>query len=186
MAELSGALPTLRAWMNHGFPPGSRRGGWFAPHASRCLPAIPVPDAEGLEDGPRSPSVPRGWRGSQGWPRAHWQPRSPRLCLRSKPPSPWCDTALQLKDGNWGGSWGELGGGCSRFEAETSSTRLVKWLVNRGSVGWEQGCAGMLKKQQSSRKTPQIWSKSGGFPRGSSHIQGDTGLNNLVWESLKR
>lgn len=102
------------------------------------------------------------------------------------PPGVTLPCSLKMETG---GSWGEFGGGagCSRFEAETSSARLVKWLVNRGSVGREQGCAGMLKKQQSSRKkTPQIWSKSRGFPRGSSHIQGDTGLNNLVWESLKR
>jgi len=159
--------------MNHGFPPGSRRGGRFAPRASRCLPAVPVPGTEGLGDGAGSPSVPAS---SRGHPQARWQPCSPRLCLPSKPPHPPGMTLLCSLKMNAGGSGG-FGAGSKPNRAALAS---CSGPLIEESVGRQRGCAGMLKKQQIGTRKPYVWSKTRGFPRGPGRGEGEAGLNKLI------
>lgn len=82
-------------------PPGSRRGGRFAPRASRRLPAVPVPGTEGLGDGPGTPSAPPGPSPS---PLAAPVPQALPPVQAPVPPAQHCPAAQRWKlRGLWGG-----------------------------------------------------------------------------------
>lgn len=144
LAELSGALPTLRARLNHGFSPGSRRGGWFAPDASRCLPAVPVPGTEGLGDGPGTEGLPGMAPSLLATPFPQTLPPFQAPIL----PGMTLPCSLKMETGESWGGWGGLRQ--VRSQNQQRSPQSVSLIGE--SVGWERGCTGMLKKQQISTK----------------------------------